>query len=100
MEPILVSLDVGYKNFAAAAFDPQNKKIFYWNRISLNISSFNAPEVVEKLVSNGLAPILESPLVIARGCRFLIEKQIPSPRIHKILMVDVALHAYLVPNNE
>jgi hypothetical protein len=92
--PIIMSIDVGYKNFGLFIFDPNEDTVLEWKALDLSVSKFKPDNIIHCL-KEALEPYLSLSAILRNNCRVIIEKQTQMLNVHKVVLVDLALRAWL-----
>ena len=90
----ILSMDVGYRNFALVIFDIVRQEIVVWENFDLGITTFTSSHILEAFESFFEARI--APVVGMAGISTtLIEVQAHRPSTYRVAMVDCILRGYL-----
>jgi hypothetical protein len=90
----VVSMDVGYRNFAIAIFDIVRQEVVVWENFDLGITKFtssNILEAFESLFEERIAPVVAQ----AGISTTLIEVQAHRPTTYRVAMVDCTIRGFL-----
>jgi hypothetical protein len=93
-DPIILSLDVGFKNLGIFMYDPAHSRVLEWDALDLSISKFEPEKIIEG-VQKALEPYLSNPEILRKGCHVLVEKQTRMLKVYKVGLVDMAIRAWL-----
>lgn len=91
----IISVDVGYRNLGLAVYDAEVKELVFWDVVDLAVHSFNGESIaaaVQVMFERYISPLVPQP----RRCQAVIEKQVPHPRVLKVLMTECALRGFLM----
>jgi hypothetical protein len=94
LKPIILSIDVGFKNLGIFMHDPNQPAVLEWKALDLSLSNFQ-PETIVRGLETALEPYLSLPLVSKNKCVVLIERQTRMLNVHNVGAVDLTLRAWL-----
>jgi hypothetical protein len=92
--PIIISVDIGYRNIGIFMYDPNQCAALEWTSLDLSLTDFE-PDTIIRGIENVFNPYLSRREVVRYGCHFLVEKQTRMVRMYKVALVDMALRAWL-----
>jgi hypothetical protein len=93
-EPIIISIDVGFKNLGVIVYNPNTCRVLVWEAKSLNLTKFTTNSVIES-VKGFIDIYLGMTDVVKNKCTFVIERQSQMVVVRKVVLVDMAMRAYL-----